>query len=222
MRVLVRRADGLQDQVLVGFHDDFTTGIDRLYDGKKMDGNGQLSLAALHNSDRFANTALPKSALAGGFELPLHLRVGQSGTYTFQADDQLPGPASQVLFLEDRQAQEWYYLQPGREHALSLPAGDHQGRFFLRKGGEVVGSTAAETPVAAYSFGGQVYVQFAHHLTETAQAYIVDLNGNTLFSYPNLRPAAKVALPAKVAIRGVYVLKVVSQAGVYSQKIWLD
>jgi hypothetical protein len=222
VRVLVRRADGLQDQVLVGFHDEFTTGIDRLYDGKKMDGNGQLSLAAQQNGGRYANTALPKSELAGGFELPLHLQVGQSGTYTFQADDQLPGPASQVLFLEDRQAQEWYYLQPGREHTISLPAGNHQGRFYLRKGGEVVGATASDTPVAAYSFGSQVYVQFAGHLTETAQAYIVDQSGNTLLSYANLRPAAKVVLPAKVAVQGVYILKIVSQAGVFSQKIWLD
>ena len=222
MRLQVERGDGLKDQIIVGFHDDFTTGIDRLYDGKKMDGNAQMSLSALHNNDRFANTALPKSQLEGAFELPLRLQVAQSGDYTVQADDQLKDQVAQGLFLEDRQAKEWYFLQPGRKHTLSLQAGDYQNRFFLRKGNEVVGGATAEAKVNIYAYGSDIYLQFAQGIAQTAQAYLTDLKGNTVITYTNIQPGAKVVLPAKVAISGVYVLKVVSQAGSFSQKIWLE
>jgi hypothetical protein len=203
-----------RDELWVAFGPQFTTGFERGYDAEKLEGAATVSLSAVVGNDRLAIAALPQARQ--GFELPLQLFARGAGSYHFAATE-VAGQTGQKLFLEDRQTGEFYYLQPGRSHALSVPAGTHRGRYFLRTASEVAGQNAqAGTTAQAYSFGRELFVQ----ADGAAQVAVYDLLGTKVqqFSSQTGRFQSVVAVPAP----GVYIIRVATASGTLEKRVWLD
>jgi DNA/RNA endonuclease YhcR with UshA esterase domain len=203
-----------RDELWVAFGPQFTTGFERGFDAEKLESAPTVSLSAVVGSERLAIAALPNARQ--GFELPLQLFARSSGSHTFTSTE-VEGQTGQKLFLEDRQTGEFYYLQPGRSHALSVPAGTHRGRYFLRTANEVAGqSVQAGLSIQAYSFGRELFV----NADGAAQVAVYDLLGNKVqqFASQSGRFKATVAVPAP----GVYIVKVATASGTHEKRVWFE
>jgi hypothetical protein len=211
----VATADGLRDYVLLGFRPDFTAGFDRGYDGEKMDGNPNISLAAIQDGKKYMNLALPHAQ--GRFELPLSLHASKAGAYTFAAQE-IEGATGQKLFLEDRQMGEFYYLQPGRSHTLNLSAGNYRDRFYLRTSSEVVGQAQAGETANAYSFGRELFVE----ASETSEVSVYNQLGVRVAHFADVKPGALRRLPVGVLLAGVYVVRMATATNTVEKRVWLD
>jgi hypothetical protein len=205
-----------RDELWVAFGRQFTTGFERGYDAEKLEGAATVSLSAVVGNERLAIAALPDPT-GQRFELPLQLFARGAGQYTFTSTD-VESPTSQKLFLEDRQTGEFYYLQPGRNHTLNVPAGTHRGRYFLRSSGEVVGQAQTGESARAYSFGSSLFVE----VDGAAQVRVFDPLGVEVARFADVQPGSLRRLGVAVPISGVYVIRMVTPANTVEKRVWLD
>lgn len=208
--------DGAKDELWVAFSDRFTNQIESGYDAAKFEGNQVISLAARMGDDRLAIAALPTPQSGKNFELSLNLMVRSGGSYAFTAED-VPNPTSEKLFLEDRTTGEFYFLQVGKTHTLTLQAGTYRDRFFLRKSNEVKGAQLGESS-NAYAFDNGLFVRTA----ETAQVALFNTMGTEIQRFANVAAGSVRNLAVNVPMAGVYIVKIYTASGVNESRVWLD
>jgi hypothetical protein len=205
-----------RDELWVAFGPQFTTGLEHGFDAEKLEGAPTVSLSAMVGGERLAIAALP--GVERGFELPLQLFARSAGSYTFAAGE-VESPTGEKLFLEDRQTGEFYYLQPGRAHTLSVPAGTHRGRYFLRAASEVAGQAAQSgTGPQAYSFGRELFVA----ADGLAEVRVYDLLGTEVARFAGVQPGGPRRLAVGVPAAGVYVVRVATATGTVERRVWLE
>jgi glucose/arabinose dehydrogenase len=207
----------LLDELWVAFGPQFTREVDPGYDAQKFEGATHLSLSAVVGDERLAIAALPEVAKGQAFELPLQLYARHAGTYSLAAGG-VDNPTPHKLFLEDRQAGEFHYLQPGRAHTLAVPAGTHRGRYFLRSASEVAGQASTSDAAQAYSFGRDLFVEVG----EAASVAIYDVLGTQVAQFAGVQPGAMRRLDTRVPVSGVYVVRVATASGTIEKRVWLE
>jgi hypothetical protein len=216
LRLEVTNSARAKDQLWVVFGEQFTDRYENGYDAEKLDGKATLSLAAQVGGQRLAVAALPSLGRAQDFSLPLTLLVRTAGTYTFTSQ-QVHSPTQEKLFLEDRQTGEFYYLQEGRSHALTLQAGNYRERFFLRRASESLTAQVGNLS-KAYSFGSHLFVD----AREATRVQVVNLMGVELAQFAEVPAGGVRSLAINVPVSGIYLVKLQTASGTSELRVWLE
>jgi hypothetical protein len=216
LRLEVIGSTRAKDQLWVVFGQQFTDRYENGYDAEKLDGYSTISLAAEVRGQRLAVAALPNPGRAQDFSLPLTLLVRNAGTYTF-TPQRVPNPIREKLFLEDRQTGEFYYLQEGRSHALTLQAGNYRDRFFLRRASELR-TGQLDSPTKAYAFGARLFVD----AREATRVRVVDLLGVEVAQFAEVPAGGLRSLAVSVPISGIYLVKLQTASETSELRVWLE
>lgn len=119
------------NQILVGFDNQATEGIDPAIDGVKLKG-GPLSLYSFSNQKELAIQGLPLPTATRYTKIPLGIDATESGFYTFVLDSLQNWSADQDLLLYDRKYQATVDLLIDSSYTFQLdqPGQNHQ-RFEI-------------------------------------------------------------------------------------------
>lgn len=128
---LIVQGNGASDITTVLFDSTFTTGFDRLYDGRKLRGaNGMFTLYTLTDTATGIQSlnALPSDGSVTS--VPVGFAVGTTGSYTITANLVTGFIGTEIVLLEDLQTGEIHNLHGG-DYSFAADVNDDEMRFVL-------------------------------------------------------------------------------------------
>ena len=202
----VENAD-VYNEILIGLLSDATDGEDRLYDGVKIKGNPNVSLAAVDAGTEYAIMAFPPPLAEKS--VPLMLEIAADDTYTFMANT-MENFAGYAVYFEDVQNNTVVEVEEGQPINVNLLAGTYTNRFYLNfVPHSTTGINEAEsTEIRAYVVNGQITII---NSGESAQAAIevLDMNGRTVLNTAlRVETGSTNRTSVETLATGVYVLRV--------------
>jgi predicted esterase len=218
----VQKTNGPTDRTYLGLGQTFSQEFDKHYDSYKVANPSGMNLSIVWENQQWGSLALPESGTSRQASFPLALQVREAGEYRI-ALGEATGFPDRPLFLEDRATGELYFLQPGREHSFTLPAGNYANRFLLRFANEVVGNQAAQpTSAPVYSFADRIYLAARGQANEVATVIIYDTTGAEVRRFEQVQ-ATELAqgLATQVYQAGIYLVKISVGNQKYEQRVWL-
>lgn len=122
---------GVFSQLLIGFINGATDGIDRLYDGLKLEGNNA-SFYSIIEDKPFSIQGLPKLEEGDAQEIPLGIKVASRGKYTISIDN-LEGEVlnKSTIELLDNKEDKVYNLKEKSHEFFIEESGTFNNRFVL-------------------------------------------------------------------------------------------
>jgi len=128
----VKNEDGLYNDIIVGFTDDATNGIDPQYDGYKLLGNADLALYSLIGEKAFAIQGLPKFNNSEFRTVNLGLHAGVTGDYEFSVISIQKFPAFVEILFEDKETGIFTNLRETPSVSVTISeSGFYHERFTL-------------------------------------------------------------------------------------------
>jgi hypothetical protein len=207
----------LFNQILIGMIEDATDGEDRLYDAVKIRGQQDIAIAAVNEESEYAIMAFPPSMEEK--TIPLNIFVASSGTYKFHSNT-IEGFEGYDLYLEDRNDYSFYPLEEGTEVSFELAAGDHNERFYLHIGSQLVTDiNVADAPnIKAWIYDGFLTVT-VENINGKGQLELHDMSGKLVWASSSQIISDRTTVDLSDLSKGVYIVKLVSESGVYSKKV---
>ncbi|MCU0450682.1 MAG: hypothetical protein MUC97_12715 [Bernardetiaceae bacterium] len=206
LRLTLRHPAG-QDQVALAVGPQFGPGPDQGYDGPKVAFAAQPVYLALQPGQ----APMASLAVAEVRELPLRVRVSQTGTYHWQAE------AGQGWLLLDRHTGRRYPL--AQVQALYLTAGEHAHRFSLLQATGTAEHGLAEPQV--YAVGSRVVINPPAHFGQAAQAQLFTLYGE-LLGKQTVANGRLTEWETPVTRSGIYLIKLENEGQVSTVRVWLE
>lgn len=193
-------------QLLLGYVEGATDGIDRAFDGTSMNG-GQLSFYSLADGQQLQiqGRSVPFNHTD---EIPLGFTTVVSGNFTIGID-QLDGDfATQDVFLEDKLLGVYHNLKSSA-YSFITESGSHNNRFILRYGLPLT-NVSPEEEQGTIAFIAEELLQIqSPELVENVQVF--DMAGRELME---VKPTASgiIRIPF-VRPQGMYLVKIHSAVG---------
>ena len=206
-------------QILVGATEDATTGEDLLYDAVKIPTNTGASLSAVNDLNKYAILAFPPPALEE--VVPLHVFVGESGTFTFKADVMIGFQDLDVYFTDADPNGTSTLLAEGTSITTNLTSGTYENRFYLNfMPSFTVGiEDAEENSMRAWAFSDRLTVEREGEFNGESFLQIFDMSGKLVIDNPAvIFTANQTSVSLRGLATGVYVVKVINEGSVFSQK----
>jgi hypothetical protein len=223
----VEKENGAKNELLLAFLDEAEEGKD-LYDDSKLSGNSFVSLYSIGDfksgEQELAIQGLP--SFINERTIPIGIEVKEAGEFTFSIN-YLDGFDSETqLFLYDTEIESLIDLRAGN-YTVSLEKGEFNERFSLR----FIGGKITDLPedslgelndlgINLYATKNEIRIQFTHSELAKSQIEIYDISGRLLFVQSNKNQALDIKIP--VVQSGIYIVKVASQNGIVSRKLFVE
>lgn len=206
-------------QILVGATDDATTGEDLLYDAVRIPTNTGASLSAVNDQSKYAVLAFPPPALEE--IIPLHVFVGESGEFVFKSDEMLGFQDLDVYFVDADPNGTSTLLEEGTTVSVNLAPGTYDNRFYLNfMPSLTVGVDEAEgNSMRAWAFSDRLTVEREGEFKGDSYLQLFDMSGKLVLDKPStIFTDNQTSVSLKGLATGVYVVKVINESAVLSQK----
>ena len=213
--------DGVEffSQILVGATEDATTGEDLLYDAVRIPTNTGASLSAVNDLSKYAVLAFPPPSLEE--IVPLHVFVGESGEYVFKADEMIGFQGLDVYFSDTDPTGTSTLLEEGTTITVNLASGTYENRFFLNfMPNLTVGVNEADgNSMRAWAFGDRLTIEREGEFDPKSTLQIFDMSGKLVLDNPSvIFNANQTSVSLRGLATGIYVVKVINENSVLSQK----
>jgi hypothetical protein len=206
-------------QILVGATEDATTGEDLLYDAVKIPTNTGASLSAVNDQSKYAVLAFPPPALEE--VIPLHVFVGEPGEYVFKADEMIGFQGLDVYFSDTDPTGTSTLLEEGTTVAVNLLSGTYENRFYLNfMPNLTVGIDEADgNSMRAWAFSDLLTIEREGNFEGKSNLQLFDMSGKLVLDNPSVVfNANQTSVSLKGLATGIYVVKVINESSVLSQK----
>jgi hypothetical protein len=203
---------GAFKQMLVGYVDGATNGVDKNYDGETFDGNIFLDFYSVNNQNKFTiqGRSLP---FAETDVVPLGYRSTIAGDFTISIDQVDGDLASHAVYIEDKKTGVIHDLKAGK-FTFTTTAGTYNDRLVLRYTNKTLGTGDFENTENSILVSVKNKVIKINSAKETIKDVTVfDVSGKLLYSkkkagttelqIPNLQAANQVLL-VKVTLDNNY------------------
>lgn len=142
--IAANTADGLLDQTVVAFNADASTQFDPMYDANKVQGsNNRHTLRTVLDATEYAINTL--GSLAQTTTVPVSMRAGLGGTFTFTAEGINTFDPTSYIYLEDKVTGEWVNLRMQASYTFIMNVSEAEDRFVLHFTPAAVMNTADAT-----------------------------------------------------------------------------
>ena len=213
----VSNTQNYYNQTLVGFIDDGTDGVDPAYDAPKLNSLSDLSLYSFIGSEPYAINAY--GPLTEDRIVALGMNSGFESVVTFTLDD-LDNMESDFIILEDRYLGVFQDLQEG-DYSCQVSIQHYTDRFYLHfSEASITGLMEAgkEGGMHAYMDDETLTIRTSEDMI--ANVEIIDVSGRVVMTRNKLSlNSTGIQLNLSRFSDGVYLVKVISENGILSQKI---
>jgi hypothetical protein len=205
------------NEILVAMIDDATDGEDRLYDAVKVRGNSMIALSAVNEEMDYAIMAFPPPMVEK--TIPLNLFVAQNGTYNFHSNT-IEGYDGYDIYLEDRSTFTYYPLVEGTQVPFQLTSGNHNERFYLHIGSELVtGVRDIHKPaMQAWMYDGLLSVT-TRNLEGKGLVELLDMAGKQVWVANSSNVSERITVDLGHLSRGVYVVRLTTPSESFSDRV---
>jgi len=155
--------------------------------------------------------------------VPVHFQCGYEGTYSFSFFGIESFDISTEIWLEDRLEDNYWFSASfdSITYSFSATPNDQTDRFIVHFFGPTnVNETmlGKEMPIKIYSQGNNVYIKSSNEAEIVYKVVVYDMMGRKI---QQLNEAANVS---KISIRdatGYYIVKVLTDKNVYTEKVFI-
>ncbi len=208
-----------RDEIAVVFNDNATVDIDDFDSEKKFSSNSNFIqfYTTVENKELCIN-GYPK--YTSDFTIPLSFRVNQAGTYTIERVDYSNFPATNTVIIEDLLENKTIDLIADGSYTFSTSAvGDITDRFLLTFKGDFATAVAPDKKIQnaqIYSYDRFIVIKVPE--LKDAEYMIYSINGQVI---KNGVLGPNTTTTINIERTGLYIVKVVHDGGVESQKVIL-
>lgn len=216
MWLSVTHESGASNGILIGFSADATDGYDRMYDGRKLSGNPDISFYTLIDSQAFAIQG--RYNANARHEIPLGIRGAKSGRYTISLDTSALISDLTTIEIVNRETGQTYDLRKGAFTFTMTGSGATVERFHLLINGQITRVDPAEESSLQYAVahhGISVWLEGDNLLREVA---LYDVQGRLVQRQEVSK--ARTFLPMDRHSSGIYFLRAITPAGIQTKKIF--
>jgi hypothetical protein len=211
------------DEIVVYFDPASSWIYDPQIDSRKMFGEAvapQLFSFKPGEPEELSINVLPE--IKNPLVVPVSLKVGSNGQYSITASQMESFPANVSLYLEDLKLSKAQDLRVNPGYSFAADTNDIAHRFNLHFSNFPYGipGPASDNAFRIYSFGQTIYVKSGTGLNNYARIFVYDALGRTLH-----QSAFSVISLNKFDLNlshGNYIVKVLANSGVYTQKVFID
>ncbi|WP_298955217.1 LamG-like jellyroll fold domain-containing protein [uncultured Nonlabens sp.] len=219
IRLELEADNGASKEIVLGFSDTLTDGVDFGYDGPMFDSPRESDLYTSHEGKNYVIRAL--SEIEPSKVVPLTIHGMKTVNYKISAKEIANINSSQELFLRDKDLNIYHDLRSGDYFFNVSEEGKNSSRFEIVFQQSTLGvdqETLDEIDIYYLNNTGMIYVD---HLSETLETMdIYDISGKLLFRF---RESELTDIVNGVSIpeisTGVYLVKIESQGFTKAVKI---
>jgi autotransporter-associated beta strand protein len=212
--------NSLSDAITVQFNPDATSDYDPGYDAYKLEGLSEApQLYTTTGDTKVCCNSLP--FVQKNMTIPMGFSCGLQGTYTLSADNLNTFGDKVRISLEDLKLNITQDLRSNPVYPFTYDTLDDPNRFLLHFDDPDlgIGNQAAGDNVNVYSYGNRVYVSTSSAGDFSGNVFVYDLLGREMYqSKLSGNSLQAFCLPS---LEGYYIVKVISNQGVASRKIFL-
>lgn len=214
-------ANAYSDKLSVHFNPDATSGYDPGYDAYKLWGLNEAPQLYTHIGDTNVTcNSLPFDKK--NIVIPMGFSCGLNGQYTLKADSIGTFASNIAITLEDLKLSTTQDLILYPSYTFTYDTPDNPNRFVLHFDNPSFGveKIKIDNRVQIYSFGLSVYIRSTDGTVFSGDVFISDMIGRELYQGHLVSNTLNRITP--IIDEGYYVVKVVTNDGVYSGKIYLE
>ncbi len=206
------------DKFIVGINPDATDNFDYDYDAYKLMGFEEApQLYSCVQDIKYSVNLFP--GFTGHKAIPLSIRTGAEGEYTFTAEGLEFFDINIDVYLEDVLSGEMINLRDNPEYTFYSTPGTDNSRFVLHFNPDLTHLKTENTAndISIYSFGKSVFIN--NLLRETCEVSVYDISGK-LIAQQSVNPGFnELKLQSQ---KGYYFAKVISSTSVTTQKLYIQ
>jgi hypothetical protein len=228
MDIVVTNANGDKDQTLIYFADGREDGWEIEHDGYKF--NSAAGIPTLYTriegiSDQVSVNALPLTTQTR--KIPMGLRPGSSGNFTFDFQSLSTLPANMKVFLEDTKTGTMQNMRTNATYSFGMNETENPDRFFIHLmiDGNTAGTenTPAKGNISMWAADKTININFGHDIAGKVDVKIYDLAGKLIdvVEYQNVQKGMKEILSNRV-VKGIYLVNIVGKDVNVSKKVFID
>jgi hypothetical protein len=228
MDIVVTNANGDKDQTLIYFADGREDGWEMEHDGYKF--NSAAGIPTLYTriegiSDQVSVNALPLTTQTR--KIPMGLRPGSSGNFTFDFQSLSTLPANMKVFLEDTKTGTMQNMRTNATYSFGMNETENPDRFFIHLmiDGNTAGTenTPAKGNISMWAADKTININFGHDIAGKVDVKIYDLAGKLIdvVEYQNVQKGMKEILSNRV-VKGIYLVNIVGKDVNVSKKVFID
>jgi len=212
------QVNNYSDETVVGFNSLTTTGYDANYDAAKIAGGTDAPqiYSVLTSGDKVAYNVQP--VINVNTVVPMGFTCGVNGNMTLNASNLESFDANVNIFLEDLKEGTMQNLKVNPAYTFAYSTGDNANRFVLHFSNPT-GINEHSTGVQVYSFESTIYINNLDNL-KLQNVVVYDLLGKEVFR-STLKQDQMQSFLLSVT-QGTYVVKVLSDKGVTTQKVSIN
>ncbi|MDY0078152.1 MAG: lamin tail domain-containing protein [Bacteroidales bacterium] len=212
---LLVSANGYEDEAFIHFNQHATTAFDGNYDAFKLRSySDKVPMIYTKGSEgsELAINGLPE--VDGETVIPVYFEAATEGTHTITA--KLDGLPDAVVYLEDIKLNKTQNLTANPVYSFTASNGDDDNRFRLSFGAVGINNPDATDGVHVYAYDGMLYLETQSN--EAAQFKLYNLTGQLVMEGRTGGNALS-SFNVSALGTGVYVVNVILNQGVASQKV---
>jgi hypothetical protein len=207
----------LSDKMAVLFSSNSTAGYDPGYDAWKLTGLTEAPQIASMMDQPYSFNALPYTGK--NMTIPVRFTCGNGGNFSIHAVNLESFSTESTIILEDLKEGTTQNLKENPDYTFNYFTSDNPGRFLLHFTLPSLGTgdPGIKSPVSIYSYSNSIYVKNADAASGTVLVY--DMLGR-MVSQNNLSKGSLNKYSLLVP-EGYYIVKVITDAGITTEKIYL-
>jgi len=217
-------SSGMNDQVIVYFQPEITTGYDYGFDFQKLPGNIEAPQLYAVSSDNVDLTidGLPFAGINTVVPLGFSVSSNGTGSYSITASRLESFRSGTTVTLEDKMTQTTQVLTENPVYNFSYTEGENPERFLLHFYNPFFGIDphGRENDLQIYSFGHDVYLKDLTGNPEKGDIFIYNMIGQAITHKPVIASSMNkytFSLPD-----GYYIVRVITKDKTYNSKVYLD
>ncbi len=207
------------NEILIGFPEEATPGVDNQYDGLKFKASQNLAFYSVINNEDYVIQGLPP--LEENISVRLGVDVGIQGGHTFKLKDFENFSESTSIILEDKQENKFINLFQQIEYTTNLEPGRIDDRFLLHFTGPFgIDEISQESIMNIYSFNNDIYIQ-----NNTNQKFDVNISIKNILGQEILNKKLTFNNTSKISldvVQGYYFVKIFTDKLFITKKVYLN
>lgn len=207
------------NNILFGFREDATLGVDRMYDARKFAGNSNIAFYSYLEGSRFAIQGLPQTSES--ISLALGYDLKKSGDYTLLMEDTNGLPDNMELILVDHKLGKEHNLSTSSTVLLSLESGEEVKRFSLefRMAAVLSSELASVQDLIIYEQNDLFNIILSDSEIDNINIEIMNLSGQSIRKLSNQKVERNLWSGAlELSSSGVYILAISSNKGYFTKR----